>query len=171
VFIFTDKVTDEKARICPDCSALREVCFLCGLPVKKDFTSLPDGRYLCDRDARDAILNDDEAKQVYVEVHDALDRLLSRFLTFPATNITTEVVDRVNLRELFKMPGNDYTCPNVLGYINTRTNRGRIKHSISLLSGLPRAELKAVCAHELSHAWQAENVPTPRKKTLGHDAT
>jgi len=170
IYVMTDKVTQEKKQMCHDCSVLNEVCFTCGLPVKKDVTNLPDGRCLCARDARNAILNDDEAKRVYEEVHDEADRLFSRFLTFPATNITTAVVDRVNLLELFKMPGNDYTCPNVLGYIQTKTNRGKVRHEISLLGALPRAELKAVCAHELTHAWQAENVPARRKKTLGHDA-
>jgi len=43
-------------------------------------------------------------------------------------------------------------------------------HQISLMSGLPRAELKSVCAHELSHAWVFENVPGARKKTLSRDA-
>jgi hypothetical protein len=36
-----------------------------------------------------SILDDDEAKQVYEDVHESLDRLFSRFLTFPATNVTT----------------------------------------------------------------------------------
>ncbi len=35
---------------------------------------------------------------------------------------------------------------------------------------MPRGELKAVCAHELSHAWVFENVPAARKRTLGGDA-
>jgi hypothetical protein len=38
------------------------------------------------------------------------------------------------------------------------------------MSGLPRSELKAVCAHELSHTWVFENVPAARKKTLSRDA-
>jgi hypothetical protein len=170
VYIFTDKVTDQKARVCPDCATVKEFCFLCGLPVKHDFTHLPDGRFICARDIRTAVVNDDDARQVCTEVRDALDHLFSRFLSFPATNLSTAIVDRVNLHELFKMPGRDYTCPNVLGYISTKTNRGVIRHSISLLGALPRAELKAVCAHELTHAWQAENVPPARKATLGHDA-
>jgi hypothetical protein len=171
VYIVTDKVTNEKTRICPDCSALTEDCFIRGLPVKKDFKKLPDGRYICARDAKNAVLNEDEAKELYEQVHYDLDRLFSRFMSFPTTNIHTTVVDRVNLLELFKVPGNDYSCPNVLGYINSKTNRaGKISHKMSLMSALPRAEFKAVCAHELTHAWQAENVPVRRKKTLGHDA-
>ena len=170
VYIFTDKVTDEKTRVCSDCATSKEFCFLCGLPVKKDFTHLPDDRYICARDVRTAVLNEDEAREVCNEVRDALDHLLSRFVAFPGTNLTIGIVDRVNLQELFKMPGRDNTCPNVLGYISSKTKRGVIHHNMSLLGALPRAELKAVCAHELTHAWQAENVPAARKKTLGHDA-
>src|SRR5205823_4373930 len=129
------------------------------------------GRFLCARDARRAVLDEDEAKRICEEVRDSLDHLFSRFLTFPATNLDIKIVDRVNLQELFKSPGRNYECPNVLGYIQSKTNRqGRIRHEISLLSGLPLGEVKAVCAHELTHSRQFENVPAARKKTLGHAA-
>ena len=170
IYLVTDKVTREKLQICHDCSVLAEECFICGLPVKKDYTKLPDGRFLCARDAKRAVLDEDEAKRVCAEVKDAIDRLFSRFVTFPATNVDTVIVDRVSLQELFKFPGRDYQCPNVLGYIQSKTNHGEIRHEISLMSGLPLDEFKAVCAHEFSHSWQFENVPPARKKTLGHDA-
>ena len=171
VFTYTDKVTNEKKQVCHDCSVLTEECFICSLPVKKDYTRLPDGRFLCQRDAKRAVLDEDEAKRVCGEVKEAIDRLFSRFLIFPGANVDTAVVDRVNLQELFKFPGRDYQCPNVLGYIQSNTNSlGELRHEISLMSGLPLGEFKAVCAHEFSHAWQFENVPAARKKTLGHDA-
>jgi len=170
VYIMTDKVTGEKKDVCNNCGKLTRTCFVCGLPVKVNFTKLADGRFLCERDAKNAVLNEDEAKKVCEEVQDALDRLFSRFLTFPATNVETAIVDRVNLLELFKVPGNDYECPNVLGYIQSKTNNGQIRHDISLLGALPRGEFKAVCAHEFSHAWLFENVPAVRKRKLGHDA-
>src|ERR1043165_2750210 len=169
-FILLDKVTDEKKNICEECSKLPHDCFICGLPVKVDFTELPDGRVLCSRDTKDAVLDDDEARKICEGVKDELDRVLSRFITFPGTNVETSIVDRVNLQTLFKVPGNDYECPNVLGYTQSRTNFNRIVHQISLMSGLPRPELKAVCAHELTHAWVFENVPGARKKKLGKDA-
>jgi DNA-directed RNA polymerase subunit N (RpoN/RPB10) len=171
VYTYTDKVTNEKKQVCHDCSVLSEECFICGLPVKTDYKKLPDGRFLCQRDAKRAVLDEDEAKRVCGEAKEAIDRLFSRFLVFPTTNVDTAVVDRVNLQELFKYPGRDYQCPNVLGYIQSKTNAlGEIRHEISLLSGLPLAEFKAVVAHEYSHSWQFENVPAARKKTLGHDA-
>jgi DNA-directed RNA polymerase subunit N (RpoN/RPB10) len=170
VYILTDKVNEEKIHICQECGKLPHDCFICGLPVKHDFTELPDGRVLCARDAKNAVLDDDEAKKICDDVKEALDRLLSRFVTFPGTNVETSVVDRVNLQALFKVPGNDYECPNILGYTRSRTNFNRIEHQVSLMSGLPRAELKSVCAHELSHTWVFENVPGARKKTLSRDA-
>jgi len=170
VYILLDKVTDQKKNICEECSKLPHDCFICGLPVKNDFTELPDGRVLCVRDAKSAVLDDDEAMRICDDTKEELDRLFARFITFPGTNVETSVVDRVNLQTLFKVPGNDYECPNILGYTQSRTNFTRITHQVSLMGGLPRAELKSVCAHELSHAWVFENVPNARKKTLSKDA-
>jgi len=169
-YIVVDKVTEEKKHICIDCSKLPHDCFICGLPVKHDFTELPDGRVLCARDAKNAVLDDDEAKKICDDVKEALDRLFARFITFPGTNIESSIVDRVSLQALFKVPGNDYECPNILGYTQSRTNFNRSVHQISLMSGLPLAELRSVCAHELSHAWVFENVPGARKRTLSRDS-
>lgn len=170
VYLLTDKVTNEKKQICQKCSTLTETCFICGLPVKTNLTTLPDGRVLCARDSQDSVLNEDEAKVVCAEVKDALDRLFSRFMTFPGTNVETAIVDRVHILQLFKVPGNDFQCPMVLGYIRSKPDRGHIHHEMSLLSALRRAEFKAVCAHEFTHAWQAENISEQRRPTLGHDA-
>src|SRR5207302_3733959 len=67
-------------------------------------------------------------------------------------------------------PGNDYECPNVLVYIHFFFFKQKTAYEISLLGGLPRSEFKAVCVHELTHAWVYENVPPERRKSLGHDA-
>src|SRR4051812_9795045 len=64
VYLLTDKVTNEKKQICQKCSSLTETCFICGLPVKTNQTTLPDGRILCARDAQGSVLNEDEAKAV-----------------------------------------------------------------------------------------------------------
>ena len=171
VYIFTDRVTEEKKQLCPDCVNLTKSCFRCGIPVKKDYTEIADGRVLCDRDAKDAVLDDKEAREIITEVENALERLFTRFTSFPSTNVQTAVVDRVNLQALLALPGgNDYSCPNVLGYTQWATNNGRVIHKISLMSGLPRGEIKAVCAHELSHAWVHDNVSIERRRALAGDA-
>ncbi len=169
VYIFTDKVTNEKKDLCLDCSRLPDVCFVCGMPVKENFARLPDGRVLCARDAKNVVLDPQEAKKICSEVQDEMDRLFSRFTSFP-TNVEVHVVDRVNLQALFKVPGNDYECPDILGYFRARTNQHVVHFQISVMSALSRAETKSTYAHELSHAWVAQNVSRERRKKLDQDA-
>jgi hypothetical protein len=170
IFTVQDSVTEEKKQICQDCATLTTVCFICGMPVKTNYTTLPDGRILCARDARTAVLDEEDAKRTCREAKDSLDRLFSRFLDFPETNVTVAIVDRVHLQDLFKFAGRDYVCPNVWGYTETETNRHHLEHRISLLSALPLASFKATCAHEYAHTWLNENLPEQRKKSLSRDA-
>jgi hypothetical protein len=95
--------------------------------------------------------------------------MFARFLSFP-TNTAVALVDRVDLYDEFAVVGNDFECPDVLGYIRSQTNRDGMTHSISMMSALPLAEFKATFAHEYSHAWVFENVPAGRRKTLSRDA-
>src|SRR5689334_15234746 len=107
IYLLTDKLTREKKHVCSDCVHLIEACFVCGLPVRKDYARLPDGRFLCARDSKQAVLDASDAKSICKEVREDLDRLFSRFMTFP-TNVEIAIVDRVNLLALFKIPGNDF---------------------------------------------------------------
>jgi hypothetical protein len=165
-----DKVTEEKKMICHDCLTSTTLCFICGLPVKTNPTSLPDGRTLCARDAKTAVLDDDRAREICFETRDNLDRLFSRFLSFPATNVTVGIVDRVTLQTLFKFAGRDHECPNVWGFLETKTNHGRLEQQISLLSALPVGSFKATCAHEYGHAWLNQHLSAARRKHLNQDA-
>jgi hypothetical protein len=166
----TDKLREEKAMVCAECIKLTAHCFICGLPVKTNFTTLPDGRFICSRDAETAVLDDERAKDICRQTRDEINRLLSRFISLPETNVTTRVVDRVELEGLFKHAGRDNECPNVLGCLETQTNRLWKQHSLSVLSGLPLAELKATCAHEYGHAWLNENLTRKRHEGLGKSA-
>ncbi len=170
VYLVQDKVTEEKKEVCYDCAVFAPRCWLCNLPVKGQHTDLPDGRVICPRDAKTAVLEPEEARRITRETVDNLDRLFSRFLSWPDTNVTIALVDRVRMLELFKYPGNDYVCPNVLGFLETRTNQGWLQYSISLLSALPLGQFKATCAHEYAHAWQDENLSARRRQTLSPDA-
>src|SRR5437879_7514676 len=81
IYLVTDKVTRERKHACYDCVGWGDVCFVCGLPVRKDYVKLTDGRFLCARDAKQAVLNSDEAKRICAEVRADRDQLLSRFVT------------------------------------------------------------------------------------------
>src|SRR5438270_299791 len=86
-----DRVTLEKKHICKQCELSFPVCFVCGLPANTNspgFMQLPDSRVLCSRDARIAVLNEEDGVRICREVRDGLDRLFSRFTSFPETNVT-----------------------------------------------------------------------------------
>jgi len=167
IYLVTDKVTGEQKDVCSDCIKLPR-CSICGLPVK-DGTQLPDGRYLCARDAKTVVLKTDDARQICGQVKDDLDRLFSRFTSFP-TNVDVSVIDRVDVDSMFITEGNNFESPDLLGCIRPETANDKTRYKMSLLTGLPLAQLKETCAHEYTHAWVGENVPKERRTRLGRDA-
>lgn len=163
VYLVKDKVSNEQKRICDNCILLNTRCYLCGMPVKSNMTTLDDGRVLCARDSKEVVLSESEAKQIAEDARSELNRLFSRFTTFPDTNVLIAIVPRTQMDQLVQTPGFDRQCPSVFGYIRSRVAQGgQWKHPISILSGLPKYRLMAVCAHECGHAWVRENVPSSR---------
>ncbi len=168
IYLVTDAVTGKSQMVCSNCLKLPR-CFICGLPVKDDGVELPDGRHLCARDAKTAVLNADDAQQIAAGVHDDLDRLFARFTAFP-TNVDVDVLDRIDVDKLFQPDGHDFESPDLLGCIAAKTNGVQKRYAMRLLTGLPLVELKATAAHEFSHAWVGENVPPERHARLARDA-
>jgi len=168
-----DKVTLQKKHVCKECERSLPDCFICGLPALTNdagFVRLPDHRVLCSRDARTAVLRQEDGVHICREVHDSLERLFSRFTSFPDDNVAIEVMDRVSLQGVFKLLGNDYHCPNVWGMTQTETNRDHLQFRISLMTGLPLSWFQATCAHEFGHTWVAEHLSYDRKARLDRDA-
>jgi hypothetical protein len=170
IYTISDAVKRAKVTMCQSCMELPNRCYLCGVPVRNHFTTLPDGRTLCKRDVRNVVLDATEALQICTEVKSGLDRQFSRFLSFPETNVTVQLMDRVNLQELFLVIGNDYTCPNLLGCTETVTNQNQREFVISILTGMVKDDLMTTTVHEYVHTWVIENVSAARRKTLGKDA-
>jgi hypothetical protein len=167
-YTLTDKVAGEQKTTCSECIQLPR-CSICGLPVKDNGLELPDGRHLCARDARTAVVKAADAERICARVKDDLDRLFSRYTTFPA-NVDVAVIDRIDVDSMYKPDGNDFESPNLLGCVRTETVNHEIRYQMRVMTGLPLAELKATCAHEYTHAWVNENVPKERKAGLGRDA-
>ena len=138
-----DEVAGVKRIVCASCGVLPDDCFMCSLPVKANYVDLKDGRFLCERDAKGVLLNEATILRVCQEVGESLNQSYSRFMTFPS-NVIFHVADRLSLTDLFKMPGKDYTCPNVLGFTSCATNdQKKAEYSISILSGQTRAATEA----------------------------
>lgn len=168
VYIVTDEVTGEKKLVCSDCIKLPR-CSICGLPVKENYTALPDGRYLCERDAKTVVLKADDAERICAGVKDDLDRLFSRFTSFPA-NVDVTAIDRIDVDSLFHRMGNNFESPDLLGCIQAENVNGAKRYKMSLMTGMPLSQLKETCAHEYSHAWVGENVNRVQRAVLGRDA-
>ena len=172
-YLIQDQITLEKQQICARCALENPRCFFCGLPVNPaapGSRQLADGRWLCERDAKTAVVQEEEGLRIARQVHDELDRLFVRFLTLPETNVTVALVDRVHLQELFKFVGHDYDCPNIWGLTRTRAVSDRLEHHISLMEGLTLSAFQATCAHEYGHAWLNQHLPAGRRETLSRDA-
>jgi len=183
VVIITDRVTSEKHLICSDCLKLPR-CSICDLPVSENNLKLSDGRRFCARDAKTLVLDPIDAWRIYSQVADDLDRLFSRFTSFPK-GVNFSVIDKIDANSI-DGSGNNFERSDLLGFIRAKpvenstneiavmslftgrpkTDFGQMRHryQISLLIGRPLDEFKATCAHELAHAWVGENVPTERKR-------
>ncbi|GEM_PF-588785 len=163
-FYTHDKVTGKKVYVCQTCNDLNYHCFACGLPVLPGGLVLDDGRHYCPRDGARAII---DSEQMEAAVKDTIDRLyftLRDRMTFPTENLSVDMIDRINIDALFAKVGHDYACPNLLGYYQTVTNQtGEHSHSIHILTGLTSGTTCATLAHELTHAWIADNIPEERQ--------
>jgi hypothetical protein len=168
IFLVTDKITEEKMEVCLECAKLPSCC-ICGLPVKDDGVALPDGRHLCARDKRTAVLTADESKRIANEVQNRVEKMFARFTAFP-TNVDVSVLDRIDVDQMFQPGGTDFESPTLFGCIKAETDGNLKRYSMRLMTGLPLAELQATTAHEFSHVWVSENVSPNRRMSLSHDA-
>jgi hypothetical protein len=166
-FYREDDAVGGRKIICTNCETLPDRCFICGLPVKEGFETLPDGRIVCARDAKEVIASEEEARQVGQTVQYDLDRLLSRFMTFPGTNMLVSIVNKFYLENLFKNPGAGQACVSIYGATCSNPLPGnKVVHSVAVLSYLRKSRLMAVYAHEFTHAWMGENVTHERTVAL-----
>ena len=168
-YLDVDQITGLTNKVCADCEKL-DRCSVCGLPVKTGFTRLPDGRILCARDSAAAVCAEDEAREICRNTRDDLDRLFSRFITFPSDDVEVSIVDKFHLQNMFYAPGFQKTCVSVYGATASNPlGNGKFLHTIDLLSCLSKPHLMAVCAHEYTHAWMGENVSAARTAALDKD--
>ena len=168
--LIVDEITGETNKVCLDCAKL-DRCFACGMPVKGNATQLADGRILCARDAKDAVMSEDDAKEICKGAKNDLDRLFSRYMNFPDNNVEVSIVDKYHLENLFHAPGFHADGSSVYGATSSNPlPDGKLHHTIDLLSFLSRGRLMAVCAHEYTHTWMNENLKPARLAALDRNS-
>ena len=142
--------------LCDDCYHRYENhCSICGLPIDKDFEKTGDGRYVCRFCKTNAVLDVDEAKDVFTEVRGDLIELFGSTYMLQYPDVTVSLFDVDYWSEAGRPDG-----LHKYGFAHTRkTPKGDCTHEVVMLSGRLRGEMSAVAAHEYTHLWLNENRP------------
>ena len=139
--------------VCDDCYHLENRCSICGLPIGKDSVKTGDGRYICKFDKKDAVLDVEEAREVFTEVRRDLIELFGSTYALQYPDVTVNLFDVDYWSEAGRSDG-----LHKFGFASTRkTPKGDCTHEVVMLSGRLRAELSATAAHEYTHLWINEN--------------
>lgn len=139
-------------------------CHSCWLPLDEAHWTLESGRLICDRCFGEALTDDAGLAPVVAEASAALEAALGlRLRRAPAARLVSRVeIERLTRDSLDTFEG-------VTGELaGLYTQEGR-EPTIYVLRGLPRRMAVETVAHELAHAWEAENCPpgTPLGVTEG----
>ena len=163
VFLKTSPYLKGKQPICESCMTIEQECFTCGLPVKFKSLDLKDGRHLCERDTKAAVLSDELAKRMFSDVKRDLMAMFAGTGQMPDRNVEVALVDRVTMSSLHRVQRFPHVQHATVGLTRTAVNQaGEVKHEIFILSGLNPGRFMAVAAHEYTHTWLQENVPPGR---------
>src|SRR5688572_8022102 len=157
ILMGTSPYYKERQPVCTECSKLEKWCFTCRLPAKKHL-DLKDGRILCMRDAKTAVLSGEDAKVLFEEIKRDMRLMLRGSKNFPDRNITFGLVDRLELEGLGRLKRFPSTHNSVLGLTRSRSKGDSFEHNIDVIAGMPRNKFLGVCAHEYGHAWMQENL-------------
>src|ERR1700742_3662965 len=81
--------------VCDDCYQIENRCSICGLPIGKDgdFAKTGDGRFICKFDKPNAVLDVDEAKEVFADVRRDLVELFGSGYALQYPDVTVSLFD------------------------------------------------------------------------------
>lgn len=136
---------NEVLKYCPECVAKYPLCADCGAPSGPRGTKLDDGRYLCPDCRSVALFEPGLITPIKKEVLSYLDSEIG-----------------IRIRHDIKYSLQDKNFLNIKskdmhGDLNGLFYRKGDDYNIYVLYGLRKKDLIGVLAHEITHAWQAEN--------------
>jgi hypothetical protein len=147
--------------ICNDCYKLEDRCSLCGLPVREGdgHVKTGDGRFICRFDKTNAVLNVDEARDIFDSARADLVSLFGSGFALKFTEVKVDLFDV----DYWSEKGRDDGL-HKYGFSSTRRNKvnAECTHEVVMLSGQLRDNLAATAAHEYTHLWINENKPADR---------
>jgi len=162
VYVHTNPYLQGKRGICETCAQIKEACSICYLPVKQRFKDLKDGRFLCEQDAKTAVLTIETAETLFESVKRGIITTFARNGRLPE-DIKLFLVDRPNMETVRRVQRFPHPIHSTVGLTRTRAkSENEFTHEIYILDGLRPSHFTAVAAHEYTHAWMQENVSTDR---------
>jgi hypothetical protein len=168
IYTYKSPYYKDRQSFCATCAVLKTTCFTCKLPFAK-FVDLKDGRILCPKDSKTAILSGDEAQSIFHDVKRDVMKLLGGSRNFPDRNITFNLVDYDELQNLSRKRRFPQTHNTLYGLTrSSAVDAKEFEHKIDVLSGLTRGQFIGACAHEYGHAWMEQN--TIKDRLIDADA-
>lgn len=146
--------------VCDECYQLPTRCSICGLPARVGFTKTSDGRIICQRDAKDALLSPEEAVRLFEGTRTEILRTVGEVMRLRSAEVTVSLFDV----DYWNHQGSQPLAEEMrrTGFSQSRRSGDQFNHNVILLSGQPKADVQSVCAHEYTHLWLNENLPPGR---------
>lgn len=136
---------NETLKYCSGCVARYPICANCGAPSGSQATKLDDGRYLCPECRSVALFEPGLVTPIKKQVISYLDGRLG-------IRIEHSIKYSLQDKDFLKMK-----AKNTHGDLNALFYRKGDDYNIYVLYGLRKKDLIGAIAHEITHAWQAEN--------------
>ncbi len=163
VYLLSGPYSVRKEPVCNQCVQLPTHCASCRLPLKSNYTTLPDGRVLCAFDNSHAIFSMADAHQIFHETKRAVMRMFAGVGAPPDENIKLFLIDQKEMQQVSKIKTAPQELMRHMGLTKSKIRQGaEPEHEIYLLNGLRRSRFQAVCAHEYAHAWLNQNLSQTR---------
>jgi len=155
------------SNVCENCVETRPRCDICKVPVAVEVARLAGGRYRCSSCLADMVSDEMSTQRVFKKAAQHFRVLMGDALQHEPRLIVADATKMADIRRQMDQspPGNDnpvHVNYHALGcYVRTR-DRGRIYVERDLPHGL----LLGTIAHELAHAWHAEQAPGQRDRFI-----
>jgi Protein DA1/LIM domain len=140
-------------------------CEICSRIICSNITNggryYEDGRHICNLCYEKAVFNQADTKLLLTKV---MERLYGMGISLNKDNVSVYSVDKNELKkvsgmEKFNQLEGFCKSRGQTEYVNNKKKKTRFHHDIYVLSGLPSLNIEGILAHELMHAWTAENTP------------
>ena len=140
-------------KFCENCQKNRKHCHTCGVPVGNTYWDIFDGRVMCEECHATSINDLKKANMIYKEVKSIL-----------KNNLGIELKRTYDFKLVYLKSGEPESpiSINELGLYKENAN----ERTIYILTSLPKAQFYETVAHELTHAWQAENTPRLKRDEI-----